>query len=298
MSDAGFLNRLRAEPHPLAVPPLGSQTVDGEFEFNQAMQRPVKLQWGRNQDTQHDRLRPPSVHKIRATHLGGQVQSFEHRYTGGFISFSHGLGDAMTSIGAHDPATNALLGINIHALQHTAPYNVGVTTQTLREVDFGMTPNTGSWRSVYTGTGRTVEEIMMDEIAAALGKDPVEYWIETAKEDALKECIRWVAENGNWVPGDGAGHRAGLRGELRGPVERRLPGGARRAGRRAAGHQGRDGVRRRDPAEPGRVGRPDAGWAQRRDRDGPAGQRPHRQRCRPGGELLGLQVHTRQGNYP
>lgn len=165
---------------------------------SKAMGRPVKLQWSRNQDTQHDRYRPPSIHKIRATHALGSVVNFEHRYTGGYISFSHGLGDALTSIGAHEPTTNYGIALSIHALQLTAPYNLGVITQTLREIDFKMTPHTGSWRSVYTGTARTVEEIMMDEIAAALGKDPVEYRLATAKEDALKKCIRWVAEHGDW----------------------------------------------------------------------------------------------------
>lgn len=163
---------------------------------SRALGRPVKLMWSRAQDTKHDRLRPSTHHRIRATHLLGSVLSFEHRFTSGFTSYSHGLGDSLTSVGAHNPVVNIGFAQSIFLLMMTAPYNLGLTTQTLHEVNFGM--NTGSWRSVYTGTGRTAEEIMMDEIAAALGKDPVAYRMQTLKEESAKRCLEWVADNGQW----------------------------------------------------------------------------------------------------
>jgi len=53
-------------------------------------------------------------------------------------------------------------------------------------------------RSVYTGTGRTAEEIMMDEIAAALHRDPVQFRLDTLKEEKAKACLRWVRDTGSW----------------------------------------------------------------------------------------------------
>jgi len=84
---------------------------------------------------------------------------------------------------------------SIFALMMTAPYNLGVTTQLLNEVDFNM--NTGSWRSVYTGTGRTAEEIMMDEIAAALRRDPVQFRLDTLKEERANSDYKY-ARQANW----------------------------------------------------------------------------------------------------
>lgn len=177
---------------------------------SRAFGRPVKLMWSRAQDTKHDRFRPPTHHKIRATHVGGAVLSFEHRCASGYTSFSHGLGDALTSVGAHNAVGNYAVAQSIWLLMVTAPYNLGVTTQTLHEVDFHMTPNTGSWRSVYTGTARTAEEIMMDEIAAALGKDPVQFRMQTLKEERAKRCLRWVARRGGWGRSMPAGTAQGV----------------------------------------------------------------------------------------
>ncbi len=171
---------------------------------------PVKLMWTRDQDTRNDRLRPAAYVNIQATHLAGQYLSFQHRYSGGETSLSHGLGDALTSVGGHDPATQVVLGQSIFALQMSMPYNFGATAQLLIETDFNML--TGSWRSVYTGIGRTAEEIVVDEMARAIGEDPVEFRLRHAKGDRLREVIEWVRDNGDWgramAPGTAQGFAA------------------------------------------------------------------------------------------
>lgn len=163
---------------------------------SKAFGRPAKVMWSRQQDTKHDRIRPHTFHQVRATHLSGTLLSFEHRFSGGSTNYAHGLGDALTSVGAHNPVTQYQLFQSIFNLQMTAPYDLGAITQVAHETDFHL--NTGSWRSVYTGTSRTVEEIMIDEIATELGKDPVQFRIDRAKDDRLARCIEWVRDNGDW----------------------------------------------------------------------------------------------------
>lgn len=163
---------------------------------SRATGRKVKLMWSRAQDVKHDRLRPATFHRIRATHLLGQVLAFEHRFTSGSTDFSHGLGDALTSVLLQNPVGNRALAQSVFTLMMPAPYNLGVTTQLLNEVDFDM--NTGSWRSVYTGTGRTAEEIMMDRIAAALRRDPVAFRLAVLTEEKARACLRWVRDHGQW----------------------------------------------------------------------------------------------------
>ena len=46
---------------------------------SRAVGRPVRLLWTRADDMHHGRLRPASHHRARATHLLGQVLSYEHR---------------------------------------------------------------------------------------------------------------------------------------------------------------------------------------------------------------------------
>jgi isoquinoline 1-oxidoreductase subunit beta len=157
---------------------------------------PVKLMWSRAEDMKNDRLRPATYHKITSTRSGSTLLSFEHRFGSGATTFSHGLGDALSSVGAHDPLTQQGVAQSIFTLQMTAPYDLGVITQVLNEVDLDM--NTGSWRSVYTGTGRTVEEIVIDEIAAELGVDPLDLRLQTAKEEGLRRCLEWLRTDGGY----------------------------------------------------------------------------------------------------
>ena len=56
-------------------------------------------------------------------------------------------------------------------LSQSCPYNFGVVTESLNEVSYDMP--TATWRSVYSGQARTAEEILVDEIAKALGADAV-----------------------------------------------------------------------------------------------------------------------------
>lgn len=161
-----------------------------------AFGRPVKLMWSRPEDMRNDRLRPATYHNIRATLQGDTIAAFEHRFTGGSTNFSHGLGDALSSVGAHDPATQEGVFLSIFNTQMTMPYDLGAVTQAAREVDYDML--TGSWRSVYTGTGRTVEEIVLDEIAARQGRDPVELRLAVLKSDRTRAVLEKVAEMGGW----------------------------------------------------------------------------------------------------
>ena len=67
---------------------------------SRAVSRPVRLLWTRADDMHHGRLRPASHHRARATHLLGQVLSYEHRMASVALDGSHGLGELLTAVGA------------------------------------------------------------------------------------------------------------------------------------------------------------------------------------------------------
>jgi isoquinoline 1-oxidoreductase beta subunit len=56
----------------------------------------------------------------------------------------------------------------------------------------------GAWRSVMHFTQAYVEECFVDELAAALGRDPFELRMERIKEPRLKAVLELAATNGNW----------------------------------------------------------------------------------------------------
>lgn len=157
---------------------------------------PVKLMWTRDQDTKNDRLRPASHVSTQATHVDGRYVSYQHRYSGVETSLNHGFSDVVTAAAVSFPGAQMTAGQIVFHTQMVQSYNFGACTQVLNETD--LNTMTGSWRSVYTGIGKTADEIMCDQMAAAIGMDPVDFRLLHAKNDRLRDVIDWVAEHGNW----------------------------------------------------------------------------------------------------
>ncbi|WP_327730582.1 molybdopterin-dependent oxidoreductase [Streptomyces sp. NBC_00487] len=160
--------------------------------------RPVRLMWSRIDDMRHGRMRPATHHRVRATYAAGQVLTFQHQVAAVETDFRHGLGDAVTAAAASLPSGvgNATFAQTLFLTTVKSPYNFGVTTQTLTEVPIRM--HTGSWRSVYSANTRGAEEIIVDELAAKLGKDPVDFRREFLKTARHRAVLAKVAEAGDW----------------------------------------------------------------------------------------------------
>jgi len=162
-------------------------------QVSTAIGRPVKLMWTRNDDMRHGRMRPRSHHQLRATYLLGNVLSYEHRMSCVPVDITgSGVGDALVDAGYGSPT----VGTAFFQLSEACPYNFGVVTEALAEVAYDLP--TGTWRSVYSAQARTVEEIMVDEIARALGWDPVSFRLTFLKNNAERAVVSKVATEGNW----------------------------------------------------------------------------------------------------
>ncbi|MEX1653671.1 molybdopterin cofactor-binding domain-containing protein [Streptomyces pseudovenezuelae] len=163
--------------------------------------RPVRLMWSRIDDMRHGRMRPATHHRIRATYAAGQVLTFQHQVAAVETDFRHGLGDAVTAAAAGLPTGlgNATFAQTLFLTTVKSPYNFGVTTQTLTEVPLKM--HTGSWRSVYSANTRGAEEIVVDELAARLGKDPVEFRRSFLKTERQRAVLDRAAKEGDWGRG-------------------------------------------------------------------------------------------------
>ncbi|MGH3323211.1 MAG: molybdopterin cofactor-binding domain-containing protein, partial [Streptomyces sp.] len=132
------------------------------------------------------------------TYALGNVLTFEHRVAAVETDFRHGLGEALSASGAKLPggAGNATLAQSLFLTTVKSPYNFGVTTQLLTEVPLKMP--TASWRSVYSANTRGAEEIVVDELAAKLRKDPVAFRREFLKNDRQRAVLDKAADDGQW----------------------------------------------------------------------------------------------------
>jgi isoquinoline 1-oxidoreductase beta subunit len=70
---------------------------------------------------------------------------------------------------------------------------------------------TGPWRAVMNGPNAFANECFLDEVAAALKKDPYEFRMALLKDgDRLKPAVDLVAKKANWGGPLPAGHGLGL----------------------------------------------------------------------------------------
>ncbi|MEZ0094223.1 molybdopterin cofactor-binding domain-containing protein [Streptacidiphilus sp. EB129] len=165
-------------------------------EVSRAMGKPVKLMWHRTDDFRQGRTHPMSTSRVRATYGLGQVISYEQRHTSVATDFSHGLGEIITAMVAKLPVGDIGFSETIFELTQQTPYNFGVTTQLLSEVDKGF--NTGSMRNIYSPNVRCAQELVVDQLAAGMGQDPYQFRRQFLKDPRARAVLDQVAQVGAW----------------------------------------------------------------------------------------------------
>jgi isoquinoline 1-oxidoreductase beta subunit len=178
---------------------------------SQAIGKPVKLMWTRNDDMRHGRVRPRSHHQLRAVHGDGDVLTYEHRMSCVELDLGSGTGQALVDAGYVSPT----IGSAFFALSQACPYNFGPVTESLNEVSYDMP--TATWRSVYSAQARTAEEILVDEIAKAMGADAVAMRRKFLKTADARAVLDKVATEGKWgrAMSSGTAQGVAVHGEYR-----------------------------------------------------------------------------------
>lgn len=175
--------------------------------------RICKLMYHRTDDIRQTRLRPPQYHRVRATLLLGQVVAYDQQIAAVRLDARHGFGEISTAMGGSLPPAVANTVGNMGYEQFffktmvASPYNYGVSTKVLTPLALDM--NTVSYRSVHIMPARTAEEIITDEIARTMKKDPVAFRLEYARQERAKACLRKVAQLANWGKSMPAGFAQG-----------------------------------------------------------------------------------------
>ncbi|MCL2582401.1 MAG: molybdopterin-dependent oxidoreductase [Streptosporangiales bacterium] len=164
---------------------------------SQKMGKPVKLCWSRPDVFRQGRVHPMSVSRVQASYLAGNVLTYEQRHTSVQTDFGHGLGEMITATADKLPVAGGLtMSQTIFELTESSPYNFGVTNQSLNEVNLQF--NTGSMRNIYSPNVVTAQELVVDQLAAKMGKDPVSFRQAFIKDSRLLAVLNKAASAGGW----------------------------------------------------------------------------------------------------
>ncbi|MHC0429006.1 molybdopterin cofactor-binding domain-containing protein [Streptomyces sp. O3] len=165
-------------------------------EISQKIGKPVKLMWHRADDSRQGRTHPMATSRVRIAYLGGTVLSYQQRHTSVATDLGHGFGEMFTAMAAKLPVAGLGFSETFFQLSQNMPYDFGVHSRILNETDESF--NTGSMRNVYSPDATCARELVVDKLAAAMGKDPYRLRRDFLKDDRSKAVLDKVAQAGRW----------------------------------------------------------------------------------------------------
>jgi len=163
--------------------------ISQAVEIAKHVDAPVKVVWSREEDVQHDYLRPAYVDRIAAG-LGpdGKPVAWTHRIAGSSV-FARFVGDAFK-------AMNGVDGDVIECAADPVYATGAIQVEFCRAEPPGVT--TGWWRGVGPTRSLFVVESFVDELAHAAGADPVAYRLALLKSPRAKAVLALAAEKAGW----------------------------------------------------------------------------------------------------
>lgn len=150
---------------------------------------PLKLVWTREDDIKGGYYRPMYVHRVRAgVTADGKISGWHHRIVGQSIL----AGTAFEKVMVKD-------GIDVTSVEGASnmPYAVADMTLELHTTKVGAPPLW--WRSVGSTHTAYVVETIIDELAMASGKDPVEFRLALLEKHPRHAAVlKLAAEKAGW----------------------------------------------------------------------------------------------------
>lgn len=173
--------------------------------------RPIKVQWTREDEFAAARNRPGSSHRVRLkADSDNRITVWSHDFVSGYVLFALGRLPALLQ-----GTARALTGDLGAARGAAPPYRAGTTHVAMSDVDLPV--DLGSWRSLGAAPNVFVVESAVDALAHSLGQDPVEFRLRNMAEEheRLRHCLIRARELASSVPlieaeGHGRGYACGI----------------------------------------------------------------------------------------
>ena len=226
-------------------------------EVSKAIGKPVKLMWHRTDDFRQGRVHPMATSRVRATlPRRARCSRFDQRHTSVATDFSHGLGEIITAAGGRAAAGWATSASPQTIFELTPERALQLRRRhpaAQRDRHAASTP-----AACATSTARTcarARELMVDQLAAAMGKDPLRSsGASSCRTTASRAVLDKVAEVGSWGRAMPAGTAQGIavhseyKGRTAVPGRDRLPARRPSTGRSATRTPGRASPRPSSPS--------------------------------------------------
>ncbi|MGV9915194.1 molybdopterin cofactor-binding domain-containing protein [Streptomyces tendae] len=177
-------------------------------EVSRRIRKPVKLMWHRADDSRQGRTHPMATSRVRISYLGGTVLGYKQRHTSVATDLSHGLGEIFTALAAKLPVGDIGFSETFFQLSQSMPYNFGTNSRLLSETDKGF--NTGSMRNVYSPDVTCARELLVDQLAGKMSKDPYRFRRDFLRDERHGAVLDKAAEAGNWGRSMPAGTAQGI----------------------------------------------------------------------------------------
>ena len=180
---------LRGEPDPV---------IDA-VTLSQQMKGPVKVMWTREDDFSNDYYRPGSMSTIKGgLDSQGKLMAWSHKVVSPSI-MSRSMPEQVKN-GIDPSSIHGLPDMVYPLLNHQVEY-----------VKMDLPIPVGFWRSVGYSMNTFVIETVIDELALAAGKDPVEFRLANMETDSRPyRTLQLLAEKSGWGGAFGAGRFRGI----------------------------------------------------------------------------------------
>ena len=148
---------------------------------------PVKLQWSREDDLQHDHFRPGGHHFLKAgLDASGKIVAWQnHAVTYGTMSAGRGGGMSLQA------GSGGALGAGQFPDAVVPNFHL---MQTIMECNIPM----GPWRAPGNNVFAWVIQSFIDELATAAGVDPLQYRLAHLSDERAKDVLQATADKAGW----------------------------------------------------------------------------------------------------
>jgi len=165
---------------------LESDFVTEAVEVSKAIGGPVKVQWSREDDTQHDFYRPMSVNNVRGVIQDGKIVALSHQVVQA-SQFKRTF-PALMKTGVDSSSMTDVVDM---------PYLIPNMRMTYIDNENGIP--TGSLRAPQANWNDFVTETFVDELAYAAGKDPLAFRLAMLPAGSRPaQVLKMAAEKAGW----------------------------------------------------------------------------------------------------
>jgi isoquinoline 1-oxidoreductase beta subunit len=167
--------------------------------LSKTLGKPVKVMWTREDDFQHDWFRAPIAHQVQGG-VDGQGQLIAWSHKGSSISMTKSVNPAAELKGGVDWYNMWGLWMGpTKALQWNAEMQYEIPNFYVEFYLSDLPMRVCPWRSVTVAQHAFAIESFMDELAGAAGKDPLEFRLQSLKNNKrASRVLETVAKKAGW----------------------------------------------------------------------------------------------------